>query len=219
MKLPDYFQDIPALVTRDPLADALGCAEGGILEYSYADAVRFAGHSCPTVAAAYWCTYLALEHLFGEELPVRGTVRVEFRDAAGSGSTGVASQVVQLLTGAAGRPGFKGLAGRYCRAGLMRYTPDLPAPMRFTRMHTTEFVDVEADLSMVPGDSRLPGLVSKHADGTATRDEELLLGQLWQERVRQILVDHARDPAVFMVRPRQARPSADFRPTLRLINT
>jgi len=35
-------------VLRDPLAELLGAAEGGIVEYRYADAVKLAGHSCPT---------------------------------------------------------------------------------------------------------------------------------------------------------------------------
>lgn len=31
----------------DPLAEFLGAAEGGLIEYGYADAVKLAGHSCP----------------------------------------------------------------------------------------------------------------------------------------------------------------------------
>ena len=50
--LPDFFAAVPAIVVADPLAALLGAAEDGRLEYHYADAVRPAGHSCPTVAGA-----------------------------------------------------------------------------------------------------------------------------------------------------------------------
>ena len=52
-RFPAFFDQVPRLVVRDPLADFLGAAEGGVLDYGYADAVRMAGHSCPTVASAY----------------------------------------------------------------------------------------------------------------------------------------------------------------------
>ena len=41
---------------RDPLARFLGAAEDGVIEYTYADTVKLAGHSCPTVASAYLMT-------------------------------------------------------------------------------------------------------------------------------------------------------------------
>src|SRR5665213_586656 len=113
MKLPTFFDAVPKLRVSDPLAEALGCAEGGVFEYGYVDAVRLAGHSCPTVAAAYWLTWRALHVLYPDRLPQRGRIMVEFRDDARSGSTGVVASVVQMLTGAAGSTGFKGIAGRH----------------------------------------------------------------------------------------------------------
>ena len=46
---PDFFTQAPILRVRDPLAQFLGAARDGIIEYHYADAVRLAGHSYPTV--------------------------------------------------------------------------------------------------------------------------------------------------------------------------
>jgi hypothetical protein len=134
MKLPSFFDQVPLLRVRDPLAEVLGCAEGGVLEYSYADAVRLTGHSCPTVAASYWLTWRSMQELYPTELPVRGGVKVEFREDARIGSTGVVACVVQMLTGAAGSSGFKGVAGRFGRAGLIRFSPGLPLSLRFTRL-------------------------------------------------------------------------------------
>lgn len=50
MQLPAFFDEVPAIVVTDPLAETLGAAEGGLIEYRYVDAVKLAGHSCPTVA-------------------------------------------------------------------------------------------------------------------------------------------------------------------------
>lgn len=60
MQFPDFFEAAPRITVRDPLARFLGAAEDGIIEYRYADAVRLAGHSCPTVASAYLMTRAAL---------------------------------------------------------------------------------------------------------------------------------------------------------------
>lgn len=201
MNMPQFFDKVPRLRVQDPLARLLGCAEEGELEYGFRDAVRLAGHACPTVATAYWLTYLALEHLYPEGLPQRGGIKVEFRDDARSGSNGVIATVVQMLTGAAGSSGFKGLAGRFGRAGLIRNKPDLLDLLRFTRLDTGESVDAGVDMNQVPADPAIEPLLRRCADGRATAAEEVELAQLWLERVRHLLLDCGRDPAVFMLRP------------------
>ncbi len=82
---PDFFADAPVIETLDPLAALLGASEGGRLQYRYVDAVRMAGHSCPTVASAFLMTRAALRRLYGGELPRRGEIRVEFRDQRDAG--------------------------------------------------------------------------------------------------------------------------------------
>ncbi|MBW8846919.1 MAG: hypothetical protein JF607_18295 [Burkholderiales bacterium] len=207
MKLPDYFDEVPRLRMQDPLARVLGCAEDGILEYGFGDAVRLTGHSCATVASAYWLTWLALEQLYPDGLPQRGGIKVEFRDDARSGSSGVVATVVQMLTGAAGGSGFKGLGGRFSRAGLIRNRPDLVLALRFTRLDTLAAVDVGVDTSSMPGQPELDALVALLSSGKATAQQELSLGRLWQARVRSLLLDHGRDRTVFMVRPACRRGS------------
>lgn len=200
MKLPEFFDQVPRLRTHDPLAEVLGSAEGGVLEYGYGDAVRVAGHSCPTVAAAYWLTVRALMALYPNELPQRGGVRVDFREDPRGGVTGVAAMVVQMLTGAAGEGGFKGLAGRYARNGLQHFAPELPLAMRFTRLDKRVAVDVASDFSSLPEDARLAPLVQRCANGRATPAELRELAQLWQRRVADLLLVHAWDPCMFIVR-------------------
>ncbi len=198
MNFPPFFEDIPVLRLRDPMAQMFGIGDDGVIEYGFADAVRLTGHCCPTVAAAYWLTWRAMHELFPETLPVRGGVKVEFRDDARVGSTGVVANVVQMLTGAAGSSGFKGIAGRFARAGLMRFAPGLPQSMRFTRLDNGRRVDAAADLSLPP-DPYLESLVARCACGTA-RDEDLAeLGLRWRRRVQHLLLDHAYDPGVFVI--------------------
>jgi hypothetical protein len=210
MKLPAFFDEIPKIRVRDPLARVLGCAEDGILEYGYADAVRLAGHSCPTVASAYWLTYLALERLYpAAELPQRGGIQVDFREDARSGNTGVVATVVQMLTGAAGGTGFKGIGGRHNRVGLIRYAPDLLHSMRFMRLDTRAGVEASVDLGWMQSHPELDALIARYAADEATAEDEVRLGCLWQERVRHLLLDLGREPCVFTVRDaeRRATPS------------
>lgn len=200
MRLPTFFDDVPRLSVHDALAEALGCADGGLLEYSYADAVRLTGHSCPTVAAAYWLTWLSLHELYGDTPPERGGVLVEFREDPRTGSTGVVATVVQMLTGAAGGSGFKGLGGRFSRVGLLRLAPDLPLSLRYTRLDSGEAVDATADLSLAPADEALDALLDRCIGGKAGPGDWTELGLRWQCRVKALLLDLAHDPGVFMVR-------------------
>ena len=98
-----FFEQVPGIRLRDPLAQWLGAAQGGVIDYSYADAVRLAGHSCPTVASAYWLCVRSLQTLYPDTLPVRGQIEVQLREALDEGTTGVVASVVTLhdLTGVA----------------------------------------------------------------------------------------------------------------------
>ncbi|MBL8277813.1 MAG: hypothetical protein JNL93_14015 [Pelomonas sp.] len=211
MKLPSYFDKVPRLRMQDPLARVLGCAEDGILDYGFSDAVRLTGHSCVAVASAYWLTWLALEQLYPDGLPQRGGIKVEFRDDMRTGGSGVVATVVQMLTGAAGGSGFKGLGGRFSRAGLIRSKPDLVLALRFTRLDTQAAVDVGVDTTSLPGQAELDVLVALLASGKATPQDEKDLGELWQAHVRSLLLERGRDRTVFMVRPvHRLRGAADI---------
>lgn len=75
MKTPTFFDAVPAITVADPLAEALGAADGGLIEYRYLDAVKLAGHSCPTVAGAWLMTRAALARLYPGQSPRRGEIR------------------------------------------------------------------------------------------------------------------------------------------------
>lgn len=200
MDYPAFFDEVPAISLADPLAGLLGAFGGGVVRYGYVDAVKLAGHSCPTVASAYGLTRAALRTLYGEALPERGGIRVELRGRAHEGVVGVIAGVIGLLTGAAGEGGFKGLGGRYTRRDLLSFGADVPLEVRYTRTDGGGRVDAMADLGRVPPLAEMGELMPRCLAGTASGAESARFAELWQERVRRILIDHADDPAVFVVR-------------------
>jgi hypothetical protein len=196
---PAFFDAVPAITLRDPLAEILGAAEGGLIEYRFADAVRLAGHSCPTVAGAWLMTTRALRALYGDAVPERGGLMVTFGDTLAGGVTGVIASVATLLTGATGVGGFKGLGGRFSRRDLLSFDAADVADIRFTRRDTGVTVQVSLDLSPVPGDSRMGMLLPVLLSGSASKDEARLFGELWQDRVRRILIDFHDDPRLVQI--------------------
>lgn len=197
MDFPDFFAAAPVIRMRDPLAAFLGAAAEGVLEYRFADAVRLAGHSCPTVAAAFLMTRRALGLLYPDSLPVRGEIRVDLRQARDAGTTGVTASVAALVTGATADSGFRGLAGQFNRRDKLCFGQPLAAgDLRFTRLDTGAMVETAARLEHVPGDARIGELMPVCLAGTATAAEAGLFRRLWQDRVRRLLLAHADDPGV-----------------------
>lgn len=173
------------IIMRDPLAEFLGAAEGGRLEYTYADAVKLTGHSCPTVAGAYAATRDALAALYPGELPERGAIRVELRERLEDGVAGVVASVAGLITGAAGEGGFKGLAGRFARRGLLQFGAPIGAYLRFTRLGTGSSVEVD-----LPHPAPSPELVlalRRALQPEASAAEREAFGRAWQARTAEML--------------------------------
>jgi hypothetical protein len=69
MRFADFFDPAPRITLRDPLAQFLGAAEDGIIEYRRTGVVKLPGHSCPTVASAYLMTRAALAALHPDSMP------------------------------------------------------------------------------------------------------------------------------------------------------
>ena len=201
MNHPAFFDAVPKISLYDPLAEFLGATEDGVLQYGYFDAVRLAGHSCPTVASAYWMTYKALAFLYPDAMPERGDILVEFSQGGTSGVTGVIANVVSMLTGATADTGFKGIAGRFSRCDRLFFSVEMPGEIRFTRLDTDQAVTTAANLQRVPASPRMSPLIANCLANRATPEEAAEFRQLWQERVRSILLDHGDDPEVFVVTP------------------
>ncbi|MBW8371258.1 MAG: hypothetical protein K0M66_09830 [Thiobacillus sp.] len=200
MSNPEFFAAVPRLTLHDPLAELLGAAENGLIEYGYTDAVKLAGHSCPTVAGAYLMTLKALAKLYPDCPPERGAIRVELHAAQADGTAGVTAAVVGLLTGAAGEGGFKGLGGRHSRRNLLAFAAPIDAELCFTRLDTAVRVAAAYHPEVVPAPHELQGLMPKLLAGAASAAEEAEFGRLWQMRVKHILIDHFDDPELVVCR-------------------
>lgn len=201
MKFPAFVDDVPKITLYDPLARFLGAVDDGMIEYSYRDAIKLAGHSCPTVASAYWMTLRAVKALYGDEAPERGNIRVEFRQNSTDGVCGVIANISSLITGAGNDTAFKGLGGQFERRNKLLFAADIPAESRFTRLDTMQAVHVEVNLKPVPASPEVSTLLPACLNGTASSAEHAEFRRLWQARVRAILLDHAYDQHVFKVTP------------------
>ena len=200
MAFPDFFAEVPTLTLHDGLAQLLGASDDGVIEYHYADAVRLAGHSCPTVAGGWLSARAALRHLYGDELPERGGINVYLNGAENAGVAGVIGQVLTLVTGAAAANGFHGLGGRHVRSNLLHYAQSDVQGVRFKRNDTGAEVEIEIDTSPVAADPMMRSLMQLSMTDQTNAAQRREFGRLWQDRVRRILIDHADDPAVVKVR-------------------
>lgn len=199
MAHPDFFDLAPRIRMREPLAVFLGCHDMTVFEYAYLDAVKLAGHSCPTVAGTFLMARAGLAALYGDELPERGGVRASFPDAAEYGVTGVMANVVSLITGGRGHDGFHGIGGRFGRNNLLAFGVDLAGELALERTDDGRRVLVGYHPEIVPAAPEMRPLLQSWLAGTADPDQQREFGRLWQDRVRRILVDHADDPDLIEV--------------------
>ena len=187
MTYPQFFDKIPTIKLKDDLALFLGAFDDGIIEFSYLDIVKSAGHSCPTVLGAYLMTLRGLEFLYENEIPKRGEIIVEFKEAQNIAVAGVIGNVIMNITGATTTNGFKGLAGKFDRNYLMKFERDVNgANVRFTRTDTLKSVNVFYDASSVKAHEDINFLMQKSLQGNATKEEKKEFAKLWQKRVEDI---------------------------------
>ena len=199
MKYPEYYDNVKEISLTDPLADVLGSLDEGKVTFSYLQIVKSAGHSCPTVAGAYLITRKALEALYGEETPVRGNIKVEFKENIEEGVAGVIANVISNITGATRITGFKGLNGKFARHSLMYFDKNINSSARFTRLDTNKSVDVFYDPSSVVPDTNMMPIMQKIMIDTASIEEKKQFKLLWQKRVKEILIDNCDNSDVIKV--------------------
>jgi len=199
MQYPAFFDVVRTIVLFDPLAEFLGAAKAGMVEYTYLDAVKLAGHSCPTVAGAYLMTMKALEALYPGTAPERGAVRVRLRCEMEEGVTGVTANVVGLITGATQKNGFKGIGGRFDRRNLLYFGAGIDGDIHFERVDSGAAVTVAYRAELVPGSARLKALAGKLGTLGLSATEQRDFGVEWQARVERILIDEADNSALVVV--------------------
>ncbi|TAM99336.1 MAG: hypothetical protein EPN45_16145 [Rhizobiaceae bacterium] len=200
-RFPAFFDKVPTISLHEPLAAFLGVSDDGTMTYCYADAVKLAGHSCPTVAGAYLMIRKGLAFLYADQLPERGGIEVHMRDNREQGTTGVVAAIATLLTGAAPETGFGGIGAthRFARRDLLQFAAPIDGMLALRRHDTGRGVVLDMDSAAVPPARDMMTLLPKAVTGQANESEQARFGALWQERVERMLVEHADDPALVHV--------------------
>lgn len=200
MSQKPIFPESPTITFYDPLGDLLGAGDGRY-EYNFDDAVKLAGHACPTVAGAFVMVLRAVDELYGEETPRRGDLRVEVSGSPTSGSMGPFSQILTLLSGAAAENGFQGLGGNFVRQGLMSFNPaeaDGPITVTFTRLSNGEQVKLAYNPSTIPADPMMMESMKAVLSGNADAGTRDTFRTHWRSRVDRIVADRGASTIVKM---------------------
>jgi hypothetical protein len=185
MKYPKFFDDVEKIVTYDELAEFLGACEGGIIEYSYVDIVKTAGHSCATVAGAYLTALYGLKALYGEDYPRRGEIKVEIQKNPTEHNAGVVGCVISNITGATTDYGFGGIpTGKFNRRNLLFYGCEIDSDVKFTRLDNGKSVGVNYKPQKIVN----PMAILKSAIApNATEEDKKSFPKRFQEMVKTVL--------------------------------
>lgn len=195
----DFLEEVKPVRFREPLAETLGAfqKDSVVLDYSFTDVVKMAGHACPTVAGAYLSCQQAVDRLYPEGIATRGEIAVTVYGDPDEGVYGVMGQVFSFLTGAAPNSGFKGLGYRFKRKDLLRFNPqkiDSEAMcFEFKRLDNNKTILVKFYPSRIPTSpdkgKRLGELMEKVVWDAAKIEEKREFQQLWTEKVRNMLLE------------------------------
>ena len=184
MNHPDFFDEIEHIKLQDDLAQFLGAINDGIIEFSYLDIVKTAGHSCVIVAGAYLAALKGLAALYGDEIPKRGEIKVEIRRKPTENNAGVVGSVLSSITGAATNYGFGGLAdGKFRRRELLFYHAPINTDIRFTRLDNGKQIGINYE----PDKVVTPSQILKNAMGpNATAEDKKNFPKHFQHMVKTI---------------------------------
>ena len=189
MEYPKFYDSVEPFILQDDLAAFLGATKDGEIQIDYIDCVKLAGHSCPTVAGSYILAKVALNKLYGNEIPKRSQVKIEFKDAKEHQVTGVIGSVLSFILGSNDSGGFAGIGGKFNRKNLLSYgNSDVNGMVRFTRIDNNESITLNLNTSIVPGDPNMQPLMQKSLMGQASKEETEEFGKLWQARVEYMLL-------------------------------
>ena len=164
--------------------------------------MKLCGHSCPTVASAYLMVLKGLQALYPNEIPERGNIEVAMRGGRSEGTVGVTASVAQLLTGAAPETGFGGVGpnGRFSRRDLLSYDAEIEEEICLRRRDTGASVRVSFNGKIAPFAPEMREIMPLAVSGQATAEQLARFGELWQQRVRTILIDEYDNPELVVVR-------------------
>ncbi len=195
----DFIQQVEPIKLQEPLAKTLGAftSDKAVLEYSFIDAIKMAGHACPTVTGAFMICQEALARLYEGEIPVRGEIAITVYGEPDESVYGVMGQVFSLLTGAAPQTGFKGLWNKFKRKDLLKYvsekTDSEAMSFLFERVDKQQSVLISFYPHKIPFPTdkamRMKELLEKVIWEAADDKEQREFQDLWMERVKLMIVE------------------------------
>lgn len=195
----DFFDKIEPIRLKEPFAQTLGAFKEDevVLEYSFAETVKMAGHACPTISCAYTGLRKALEALYPGEIPARGEISVVVYGEPDDGVYGVMAQVFSFITGACPETGFKGLGPKFKRKNLLTFSTEKIDPQgmcfAFKRSDTNREVLLKLYPRRMPSlgqrEQRMGELLEKIIWEAARKGEMKEFQDLWMERVERIVLD------------------------------
>ena len=195
----DFLKEVRPIRFKEPLAETLGAfqEEGAVLDYTFIDAVKMAGHACPTVAGAYLVCRKATEALYPGETPVRGEIAVTVYGEPDEGVYGVMGQVLTFLTGAAPASGFRGLGPKFKRKDLLKFVPKKLDPQamcfEFKRLDNGRTALVKFYPRQIPFSPekgmRMGELMEKVLWEADRGDEKREFQDLWTGKVKSMLLE------------------------------
>lgn len=191
-----FYDDVEPIRLRDPLAVFLGAIdENEEFIFTYSDAVKLAGHSCPAVSGAYKITQKALKALYENETPIRGDISVRVLGSVNNGANGPISQVISLITGAAPETGFAGLGQRFARRNKLIFDEknEEAGAFVFTRDDNGKSVKVIYHPERIPQKEDMSELITKCIVGTANEKQQEKFKTLWQEKARMVLFEEVKN--------------------------
>ena len=181
MKYPDFFNNVETIKIYDDLSQFLWVNDDWVIELSYLDIVKAAGHSCGTVAWTYLVALEWLKALYKEELPKRWDIKVELKKTPLEDNAWVVWSVLSIITWATIDFGFGWIpGGKYNRRDLLFFWSDIEWDVCLTRLDTNEKVNITytpwkiVKPMEILKSAIMPGATQEDKDSFPTRFQEMV---------------------------------------------
>jgi len=182
----EFYGNVPSIKIKEPFGVMVGSLNPNnpVVTISIRDVGIYTGHICPGVAAGFKATTLALEALYGKDIPVRGKIKI---------STNVPSDLLDVASYITGARAFYGRDEvNHNDIVIDRTLGEKPGIviMVFKRKDTGKMVKVIFNKNRLFNPKmikRMKQLKEKIMEGKATEKEKIRIRKNLQKKVKQIL--------------------------------
>lgn len=182
----EFYRNVPPIKIKEPFGVMVGSLKPNnpVVTISIQDVGIYTGHICPGVAAGFKATTLALEALYGEDIPVRGKIKI---------STNIPSDLLDVVSYITGARAFYGRDEvNHNDIVIDRTLGKKPGIviMVFKRKDTGKVVKVIFNKNRLFNPKmmkKMKQLKKKVMEGKAAQKEETMMRKNLQKKVKQIL--------------------------------